>query len=143
MVDRTNLYRIAPFAAYVFFMILEDVLLKFGWEANDLRWLYAVKITAVVALLWVMRSAYSELRWPSAAGFRTWGAAIIAGIVVFVAWINMTADWMVMGESVGFDPRNEDEIELEGASAAATHHSSHCTRERPGSGTPDAGCYPR
>ncbi|NBQ68094.1 MAG: CPBP family intramembrane metalloprotease, partial [Nitrosomonadaceae bacterium] len=24
MIDRTNLYRIAPFAAYVFFMILED-----------------------------------------------------------------------------------------------------------------------
>lgn len=111
MVDRTNLYRIAPFAAYVFFMILEDALLKFGWEANDLRWLYAVKITVVVALLWAMRSAYSELRWPSAAGFRTWGAAIIAGVVVFVAWINMTADWMVMGESVGFAPRNDEEID--------------------------------
>lgn len=111
MVDRTNLYRIAPFAAYVVFMVIEDALLKFGWEANDLRWLYAVKITVVVGLLWAMRSAYSELRWPNAAGFRTWGAAIIAGIVVFVAWINMTADWMVMGESVGFDPRNDDEVD--------------------------------
>ncbi|MBX3616509.1 CAAX prenyl protease-related protein [Nitrosomonas sp.] len=111
MVDRTNLYRIAPFAAYVFFMILEDVLLKFGWEANDIRWLYAAKIIVVAGLLWGMRSAYSELRWPGAAGFRTWGIAVIAGIVVFVAWINMTADWMVMGEAVGFDPRNDDEID--------------------------------
>ena len=77
-------------------MILEDVLLKFV-EANDIRWLYAAKIIVVAGLLWGMRSAYSELRWPGAAGFHT-GCAVIAGIVVFVAWINMTADWMVMGK---------------------------------------------
>ena len=104
MFDRVNLYRIAPFGAYVFFMLLEDMLLKFGWEANDLRLLYAVKITVVAGLLWAMRSAYSELRWPVGTSFRTWAVAIVAGIVVFVAWINLTADWMVMGESVGFDP---------------------------------------
>ncbi len=111
MFDRVNLYRIAPFGAYVFFMLLEDMLLKFGWEANDLRLLYAVKITVVAGLLWTMRSAYSELRWPAGASFRTWAVAIVAGIVVFVAWINLTADWMVMGESVGFDPREQDEID--------------------------------
>ncbi|MDO8895881.1 MAG: CAAX prenyl protease-related protein [Nitrosomonas sp.] len=111
MFDRANLYRIAPFGAYVFFMLLEDMLLKFGWEANDLRLLYAVKITVVAGLLWAMRSAYSELRWPVGTSFRTWAVAIVAGIVVFVAWINLTADWMVMGESVGFDPRDQDEID--------------------------------
>ena len=95
MFDRANLYRIAPFGAYVFFMLLEDMLLKFGWEANDLRLLYAVKITVVAGLLWAMRSAYSELRWPVGTSFRTWAVAIVAGIVVFVAWINLTADWMV------------------------------------------------
>ncbi|QOJ22555.1 MAG: CAAX prenyl protease-related protein [Gammaproteobacteria bacterium] len=111
MVDRTNLYRIAPFGAYVFFMILEDALLKFGWEPNELRMLYAVKIAVVAGLLWVMRSAYSELRWPSGAGLRLWVAALAAGVVVFIAWINLTADWMVMGESVGFDPRENGEID--------------------------------
>lgn len=111
MIDRTNLYRIAPFAAYVFFMILEDLLLKFGWQADELRLLYAVKITVVAALLWAMRSAYSELRWPSGAGLRIWGAGLVAGIVVFIAWINLTADWMVMGEAVGFDPRDNAEID--------------------------------
>lgn len=111
MFDRANLCRIAPFGAYVFFMVLEDVLLKFGWEANDLRLLYAVKITVVAGLLWVMRDAYSELRRPIGTGFRTWIVAIAAGIVVFAAWINMTAGWMVMGESTGFDPRNEDQID--------------------------------
>lgn len=111
MFDRANLCRIAPFGAYVFFMVLEDVLLKFGWETNDLRLLYAVKITVVAGLLWVMRDTYSELRRPIGTGFRTWIVAIAAGIAVFAAWINMTAGWMVMGESTGFDPRNEDQID--------------------------------
>ena len=85
--------------------------MKFGWEANGLRLLYAAKITVVVALLWLMRNAYSELRWPTGENFRTWMIAITAGVVVFIAWINLTADWMVMGESVGFDPRDHDEID--------------------------------
>lgn len=111
MFDRDNAYRIAPFGAYVFFMFLEDMLLKFGWDAHDLRLLYAVKITVVVSLLWLMRNAYSELRWPAGVNFRTWIVAITAGIVVFIAWINLTAGWMVMGESVGFDPRDDGEID--------------------------------
>lgn len=111
MIDRANLYRIAPFGAYVFFMVLEDVLLKFGWEPNELRMLYAIKIAVVAGLLWAMRSAYSELRWPSGAGLRLWVAALAAGVVVFIAWINLTANWMVMGESVGFDPRENGEID--------------------------------
>jgi len=111
MFDRASFCRIAPFGAYVFFMVLEDVLLKLGWEANDLRMLYAVKIAVVVGLLWVMRSAYSELRWPVNSGFRIWATAIAAGILVFVAWINLTAGWMVMGEAIGFDPRDNNEMD--------------------------------
>ena len=59
----------------------------------------------------MVRSAYSELRWPVGVNFRTWAVAIVAGIAVFIAWINLTAGWMVMGESVGFDPRDQDEID--------------------------------
>ena len=58
-----------------------------------------------------MAISFSELRWPIGVNFRTWVVAIIAGIVVFIAWINLTAGWMVMGESVGFDPRDNDEID--------------------------------
>jgi CAAX prenyl protease-like protein len=86
------------------------VLLKFGWEANDLRWLYAIKITTVLILLWLMKKTYSELKWVAGTGFRTWIAAIACGVGVFIAWINLTSDWMVTGESVGFDARNEGEI---------------------------------
>ncbi len=111
MFDRADFCRIAPFGAYVFFMVLEDILLKFGWEANDLRMLYMVKIAVVVGLLWVMRKAYSELRWPVASSFQAWMVAISAGVIVFIAWINLTADWMVMGDPVGFDPRDNNEID--------------------------------
>lgn len=108
MIDRATWYRISPFLAYVFFMILVDVLLKLGWNADDLRWLYAVKITVVAGLLWFMRNAYSELRWPQDSNISTWAIAIAAGVIVFIAWINLTADWMVMGASIGFDPRGDD-----------------------------------
>ncbi len=111
IIDRDTVCRIAPFGAYVFFMFLEDVLLKLGWDAHDLRWLYGVKIAVVAGLLWSMRKAYSELRWPIGIHFRTWIVAIVSGIGVFVAWINLTADWMVMGEAVSFDPRNDAEID--------------------------------
>ena len=111
MLDRTTISHIAPFGAYVFFMILEDLLLKLGWEADDIRWLYAIKVIIVLSLLCLMRRAYSELQWPSGTTFRTWLTAIVAGVVVFVAWINLTAEWMVMGESVSFDPRNDEQVD--------------------------------
>lgn len=103
--------RIAPFGAYVFFMLLEDALFKWGWDANELRLLYVVKIAVVASLLWWFRKAYRELQWPVGVDWHTWMAAIVAGVVVFIAWINLTADWMVMGESVAFDPRENNEID--------------------------------
>ncbi|UJP05691.1 MAG: CAAX prenyl protease-related protein [Nitrosomonas sp.] len=111
MFDRTTVPHIAPFGVYVFFMVVEDMLLRFGWSADDVRLLYAVKIVAVAAALWLFRRAYTELRWPSGTGVTTWITAIAAGIAVFVAWINLTAGWMVMGDAVGFDPRNDQQID--------------------------------
>lgn len=102
--------RIAPFGAYVF-MLLEDALFKWGWDANELRSLYVAKIAVVTSLLWWFRKAYRELQWPVGIDWRTWIAAIVAGVVVFIAWINLTANWMVMGESVAFDPRENNEID--------------------------------
>ncbi len=108
MYDHATWCRIAPFGTYLLFLLLADVLLYFGWSADDLRWLYAVKIAAVIGVLWLMRKAYSELNWSHDIGVRTWTVAIATGVIVFIAWINLTAGWMVMGESVGFDPRNDD-----------------------------------
>lgn len=58
MFEQHSWYRIAPFGAYVFFMLLEDVLLVLlGWDVNEVRLLYAAKITVVALLLWWFRSA--------------------------------------------------------------------------------------
>lgn len=111
MFERTNWPYIAPFGVYVLFMIVEDLLIKSGWEANDVRLLYAIKIVAVAGLLWIMRNAYRELQRPIAIDFKTGLIAIIAGVVVFIAWINLTAGWMMMGDSVGFDPRDDQRID--------------------------------
>lgn len=111
MLERSNLPYIAPFAAYVLFMFIEDVLLKLGWNADDVRMLYAIKITAVVVLLWIMRNTYSELYSFANVTIKTSMTAVVAGIVVFVAWINLTAEWMVMGDAIGFDPRNDEQID--------------------------------
>lgn len=111
MFERSNLPYIAPFAAYVVFMLIEDVLLQFGWSEDDVRMLYAIKIAAVVVLLWMMRKAYTELYTFAGTTAKTWLTAIAAGIVVFIAWINLTADWMVMGDTTGFDPRNDEQID--------------------------------
>ncbi len=112
MFEQHSWYRIAPFGAYVLFMLLEDVLLVLlGWDVNEVRLLYAAKITVVAALLWWFRSTYRELQWPAGSTTRTWIIAIATGIAVFVAWVNLTADWMMMGESTGFDPRENGEID--------------------------------
>lgn len=111
MFDRSSVCRAAPFGTYVFFMVLADVLSSFGWSAHELRWLYAVQITAVASLLWVLRSAYVELRLPRGVNTLTWGAAVVAGVIVFVAWINLDKSWMVMGASVGFDPGDDAGID--------------------------------
>lgn len=109
--DRAIWCRISPFVAYVFFMLLAELLLRSGWSAYELRLLYAVKIAVVAGLLWVLRNTYVELRLPRSADALTWGVAVAAGAAVFVAWINLNAGWMIIGASNGFNPRGEAGID--------------------------------
>lgn len=105
MLERSLLSRVLPFAAYMLFMVLEDILRK-GLDVSDLnlRWIYPAKISVVLALLLYFRKDYEELR------SRLTGVAAISGIVVgviiFVIWINASMSWMVMGSSAGYDPRS-------------------------------------
>ncbi|MCR4305220.1 MAG: CAAX prenyl protease-related protein [Gallionella sp.] len=111
VLDRAIWCRISPFIAYVFFMLLAELLSRYGWSAHELRLLYAVKIAVVAALLWTLRGAYAELRLPHGAGVMTWGVAAVAGAVVFVAWINLKAGWMEIGVSAGFNPSSDAGID--------------------------------
>lgn len=118
--DRAIWCRTAPFVVYVFFMLLAELLSRSGWSAYELRLFYVVKIAAVAGLLWVLRSAYVELRLPRGAGALTWGVAVAAGAAVFVAWINLNAGWMIIGAPNGFNPRGEAGIDWMMAAARMT-----------------------
>lgn len=96
--------RVLPFALYMVFLAIEGTLADLA-PGSDIRWLYPVKIMAVVAALWHYRAIYSELRvrpsW-------LWGglAAPLLGLAIFVLWINLESGWMKLGGGGGYDPRD-------------------------------------
>jgi CAAX prenyl protease-like protein len=96
--------RIVPFAVYLLFIFIADVLSRLGYSAAQTRWLYAVKITAVLAALVFYRRAYAELAWRPM-GASALAASVATGLAVFVLWISLDAGWMQIGSAAGFDPR--------------------------------------
>lgn len=107
MLDRDSWPRILPFAVYIAFIAVADLLGRLGWQ--DLRWLYPLKITLVAVLLMVYWRCYTELaRWD--VGPRDLLLAVAAGLLVLVLWIHLDAGWMVVGSAAGFDPRDGERI---------------------------------
>lgn len=100
---RDDVARIVPFALYMLFIAIADGLGQLGLSAAELRWLYSVKIAAVVMALIAYRRYYSELaRCALTAGAAL--ASVATGVVVLVLWIALDAPWMLVGTSAGFDP---------------------------------------
>ncbi|MFL9710303.1 CAAX prenyl protease-related protein [Methylobacillus sp. Pita1] len=97
--------RVAPFALYMLFMAAVDLAARFASTELDLRWLYGIKVGLVAILLWVLRKHYAELRDISSLGAKSWLSATVIGVLVFIAWINLDAPWMLLGDrSEGFNP---------------------------------------
>ncbi len=105
--------RILPFAIYIVFLAIASGLVVFQELGHlrdwDSRWLYPIKVGAVlVALIWLWRH-YSELVLPVSAKATDWVIAAITGIVVFVLWINLDQGWATLGgDTSGFNPGSED-----------------------------------
>lgn len=97
--------RILPFAVYIAFIFVADMLGRMGYGAQELRWLYAVKIAAVLAALLYCRRSYTELAWQPLP-LRSALAAVATGLLVFVLWINLSGGWMLIGTPAGFDPND-------------------------------------
>src|SRR4051812_12747008 len=94
MFNRAAWLRILPFAAYMLFIVIADVLERLGVAPGPLRWLYPVKIGVVALLLALFWRQYDELK-----GLRLPAAltAIAVGVVVLVLWVSLDADWMSVG----------------------------------------------
>ena len=102
--------RILPFGAYIFFIILGDMLERAGIERAALRWLYPVQIGVVAILLALSWRRYHELRAPLPAPAQLL-VSVLAGVLVLVLWINLDAPWMTVGASPGYDPRSNGELD--------------------------------
>ena len=110
MLSHAAWVRILPFLVYLFFTVAADLLGRLGISPAALRWLYPIKIFAVVVTLVMFYRHYTELhRWRvSPIG----GAmAIVVGAAVFVLWINCSSGWLLIGTPAGFDPRTDGHID--------------------------------
>ncbi|WEF35686.1 CAAX prenyl protease-related protein [Pseudoduganella chitinolytica] len=105
--SRPSTARILPFATYMAFIAIADLLERLGVTAEQLRWLYPVKTIAVVAVLLAYRRHYSELGWRTLRA-RHIVQAVLVGIVVLVLWLNLGASWMQVGVSAGYNPTGAD-----------------------------------
>lgn len=97
--------RVLPFAVYLFFIVAADLLERLGYPAGALRWLYPVKIGAVVLTLALYWRDYAELKVPLPSP-KVALAALAAGVAVLLLWISLDAPWMIIGSPSGFDPRD-------------------------------------
>ncbi|RZA34011.1 MAG: CAAX prenyl protease-related protein [Lysobacteraceae bacterium] len=110
LISRAAWARILPFGAYIFFIILGDMLERAGFARADLRWLYPVQIGAVALLLAISWRRYHELRAPLPGPLHLL-VSVAAGVLVLILWINLDAPWMTVGSSPGYDPRTNGELD--------------------------------
>ena len=104
------LFRIAPFALFMAFVGLEE-LLRFlsgrglislpPWFFHGL---YPLKALSVALLLLIFRRRYDEMSFKELRSLSVTLAAIAVGICVFAFWIRLDIPWATIGNPAGFDP---------------------------------------
>lgn len=110
MFNRAAWARILPFLTYMAFIALAELLGRLGWSAAELRWLYGVKIGAVVLVLAYFWRQYAELkvfRLPAPSLL----LALAGGVLVLLLWLSLGAGWMSIGTAAGFDPTSAGRID--------------------------------
>jgi CAAX prenyl protease-like protein len=110
MFNRAAWLRILPFAVYLLFIVIAELLARVGAPPAALRWLYPVKVTLVALLLALFWRRYEELKRFSLSSAAI-AAALATGIVVLVLWVNLDTGWLVVGSSPGYDPHVDGRID--------------------------------
>lgn len=108
LLNRPEVARIAPFAAYIAFLPIGQAMTSVLPDA-DLRWLYGFQIGLTGLALAVFWRRYGELQVRAAVRACDLLTAVIAGLLVFGLWINLDHPALRFGDTGrGFDPRNTD-----------------------------------
>jgi CAAX prenyl protease-like protein len=101
--------RAIPFAVFIAFIVLQSV--ADGWLRSigmDTRWLYPARTVAVALLLLAFWRHYADLHVFSGVTLGRTALAFIAGMVVFLLWINLDFEWAQVGKLPSFDPTHAD-----------------------------------
>jgi hypothetical protein len=95
--NRAALVRVVPFALFMALLALRGTLPDHGGWGVDARWVYGWAVLLVGGiLLWCWRD-YGELAAQMRPDWRETLLAIGIGVLVFVAWIQLDAPWMKLG----------------------------------------------
>lgn len=101
--------RIAPFALYMMFIALEESVRFLSGKGiislteQSYLFLYPIKVFSVALLLFVFRKSYSEINFREIMRPVITFSTLVAGIGVFVLWINLDMSQAVMGTMRGFN----------------------------------------
>lgn len=104
MPNQQTLARVFPFAIYILFLALGDYLVPlFDYFEISSKWLYVVKIVAVIAALLYFLRQYGELaKCPKIEDFIY---TSLSGVIVFMVWIFPYPSWlMAKACAVGVNP---------------------------------------
>lgn len=122
--DRAILHRVLPFALFMAFIALEEML-RLGERhrlltAPDqaLLYLYPLKVLSVAALMLFFASCYRELRFKELLDAKGSAVACLTGLAVFFLWISMDLTVSVTGAHEGYNPQLLPQGPLRGALTA-------------------------
>ena len=103
--SRSAWLRIVPFALFMALLALRGAAPEDGSWGFDPRWLYALTVVVVGAVLVFFWRDYGELARQTLPSLRETLLAVAVGVAVFAVWIQLDAPWMTLGEpSAGFLP---------------------------------------
>ncbi|HEV8315333.1 CAAX prenyl protease-related protein [Piscinibacter sp.] len=97
---RAAAVRVLPFALFMVLLAIRGAAPPDGAWGFDPRWIYALAVLAVGALMWRWRREYGELSQQLAPDARELLLAVGVGVAVFALWITLDAPWMRLGAPV-------------------------------------------
>jgi uncharacterized protein len=107
---RYTFCRVAPFALYMAFIAVEEGVRFIAGKgfidlsAESLFFLYPLKVISVALLLFLFRKSYTEISFSDLGRPFVAMVSLLAGMMVFILWVNMDFPIATIGKPLGFNP---------------------------------------